>query len=104
MGEALGIDIKDVSPDVWLANCYFAHDSLGFPCPATILRSAIRPFFSLLGTLARLLGLGSARSIILASLPKDQLVKLNHFRQRCRKARPDTPISMYYSNRLCFIG
>ncbi|SRR6266480_647681 len=28
-----------------------------------------------------------------------QLLNLNHFRQRCMKARPDTPIPPYYSNR-----
>ncbi len=33
-----------------------------------------------------------------------QLLNVNHFRQRCMKARADTPISPYYSNRLCFIG
>ena len=38
-------------PDVamyylWLANCYFAHDSSGFPFPATILRWAICSFCS----------------------------------------------------------
>jgi hypothetical protein len=31
---------------LWLANCYFAHDSSGFPFPATILRWAICSFFS----------------------------------------------------------
>jgi len=30
---------------VSLANCYSAHNSLGFPVPATILRCAIWPFF-----------------------------------------------------------
>jgi len=28
-----------------------------------------------------------------------QLLDVNHFRQRCMKARPDTPIPPYYSNR-----
>jgi len=32
-----------------------------------------------------------------------QLLNVNHFRQRCMKARTDTPIPPYYSNRLCFI-
>jgi len=31
---------------VWLANCYFANDSSGFPFPATILRWAICSFCS----------------------------------------------------------
>jgi hypothetical protein len=31
---------------LWLANCYFAHDSSGFPFPATILRWAICSFCS----------------------------------------------------------
>ena len=77
---------------------------LGIPCPATILRSAIRPFFSFIATVARLLGPGSVRVIVGESLLKDQLLNVNHFRQRCMKARPDTPNSLYYSNRLCFIN
>jgi hypothetical protein len=38
-----------------------------------------------------LLGPGSVRSILGESLVKDQLLNMNHFRQRCMKARPDTP-------------
>ena len=67
---------------VCLANCYFSDDSLE-PCPATILGCAIRPFFS---------------------LRKDQLLNADHFRHRCMNALPDTPSSLYCSNRLCFIG
>jgi hypothetical protein len=76
---------------------------LGIPCPATVLRSAIRPFFSFIATVARLLGPCSVRFIVGESLLKDQLLNVNHFRQRCMKARPDTRISLYYSNGLCFI-
>ena len=38
-----------------------------------------------------LLGPGSVRSILGESLVKDQLLNMNRFRQRCMKARPDTP-------------
>jgi hypothetical protein len=71
--------------------------------PAIILRCASRPFFSFIGTLARLLGPGSVRSIFGDSRLKDQLLNVNHSRQRWMKARPNTPISVYYSNSLCFI-
>ena len=74
------------------------------PRPATILRCAIRPFFSFIRTLARLLGPGSVRSIVGKSLLKDHLLNVIHFRQRCVKARPDTPISLYYANHFCFIA
>ena len=39
-----------------------------------------------------LLGPGSVRSILRESLVKDQLLNMNHFRQRCIKARAYTPI------------
>ena len=89
--------------DLWLANCYFADDSIGF---LALLRFCDAPSgrsFSFIGTLAHLLGHGSVLSIVADSFLKDQLLNVNHFQQRCMKARPDTPISLYDSNRLCFI-
>jgi divalent metal cation (Fe/Co/Zn/Cd) transporter len=40
---------------VWLANCYFAHDSLGFPaCYDSVMRDLVVLFIHFIATLARL--------------------------------------------------
>jgi len=84
------------------------------------MRHLVVLFIHFLATLVRLLGPGDVRSIVAESLlvagkllfrPRfpallafcmrhpAQLLNVNHLRQRCMKARPDTPISPYYSNR-----
>jgi hypothetical protein len=88
---------------LWLANCYFDGDSLEFPALLPFWDAPSGRSFSFIGTLARLLGHGSVLSIVANSFLKDQLLNVNHFQQRCMKTRPDTPISLYDSNRLCFI-
>jgi hypothetical protein len=48
---------------LWLANCYFALDSLRFPSLLPFCDAPSGRFFPLIGTLARLLGPGRVRSI-----------------------------------------
>jgi len=96
---------------LWLANCYFAHDSIGFPallsfcdapagCAWRIVISPMIPqdfpscYYSsmrnlavlvihLIATLARLLGPGGVRSLVAESLLlKHQLLIVNRSRQR----------------------
>jgi putative transposase len=70
----------------WLANCYFAHNSLEFPVLLRFCDSRSgRLFIHFIATLARLLrlGPGGARSIVAEShLLKHQLLILNRSRQR----------------------
>jgi hypothetical protein len=48
--------------DLWLANCYFAHDSLGFPsCYHSSMGNLVVLFIHLIATMARLLGPGGVR-------------------------------------------
>jgi hypothetical protein len=43
---------------LWLANCYFAHDSLGFPALLPFSDAPSGRSFHFIGTLARLFGPG----------------------------------------------
>jgi hypothetical protein len=69
---------------VWLASCYFAQDSSGFPA---LYHSSMRHLVVLLihfmAVLARLLGPGGVRSLVAESLLlKHQLLIANRSRQR----------------------
>ena len=63
---SLRIVVAVITSMLWLANCYFTVDSLGFPAllPFTILRCAIPPFFSFIGSLPCLLAPSSVRPIV----------------------------------------
>src|SRR5256886_1883637 len=69
---------------LWLANCYFTHDSSGFPVLPPFFDAPSGGFFiHFLATLAGLLGPGGVRSIVAESLLlKHQLLLLNRPRQR----------------------
>src|SRR2546423_9725037 len=69
---------------LWLANCYFTHDSSGFPVLLPFFDAPSGGFFiHFLATLAGLLGPGGVRSIVAESLLlKHQLLLLNRSRQR----------------------
>src|SRR5437879_1793572 len=73
---------------LWLANCCFAHDFLGFPsCYDSAMRNLVILFIPFIATLARLLGPGGARSIVAESLLlKHQLLIVNRSRQRSPKS------------------
>jgi hypothetical protein len=88
---------------LWLANCYFTVDSLGFPAllpfPDAPSDRSVHSWY-----LGRLLGPGSVSSIVAESLLiKHQLLNVNRFRQRCMKSMARHTHSLYYSNRLYFI-
>jgi len=73
-----------------LANCYFAHDSSGFPSryDATT-RHLVILFIHFLATLVRLLGPGGVRCVVAESLLlKHQLLLLNRSRQRSPNLSP----------------
>jgi hypothetical protein len=68
-------DVSGVRPSsescvrwLWLANCYFAHDSLGFPVLLPFFDGQSGRFIPLIATMARLLGAVGVRSIVAESL------------------------------------
>ena len=73
-----------MAPYLWLANCYFTHDSSGFPARYhSSMRHLVVLVIHFLATLVRLLGPGGVRSIVAESLLlKHQLLILNRSRQR----------------------
>jgi hypothetical protein len=75
---------------LWLANCYFAHDSLGFPVLLPFFDGQSGRFFliHLIATMAQLLGPGGVRSIVAESLLlKHQLLIVNRSRHRSPNLR-----------------
>ena len=85
----IGPAVKRAGWDVWLANCYFAHYSLGFPsCYHSSMRNLALLFIQFVATLARLLGPGGVRSIVAESLLlKHQLLIVNRPRKRSPNLR-----------------
>src|SRR5580693_9913457 len=86
---------------LWLANCYFAHNSLEFPvllgfCDARSGRP-FHPFHRYPGSLAQTWG---ARSIVAESLLlKHQFLILHHRTHHSREGRtPDMPVSPPVAN------
>jgi hypothetical protein len=58
---------------LWLASCYFAHNSLRFPALLPFFNaSSRRPFHYLIAILTQLLQPGGVRSLVALGLPVDE--------------------------------
>ena len=74
---------------VWLANCYFAHDSP--PCWHSAMRRPAQPLsINLLISPFKSTNLSGQVSGTSGASKTQSGLNVNHFRQRCMKARPDT--------------